>query len=243
MSQTIQQDAGVGREFSIPFSLQQGTPEAVLPIPGEIDFAPTKKRGLTLRELTLLRSHDPRNFWGWLLHKPNRRVNEIFLVSIALDLNSPKPFVWPPEAVTADQAWVELREGETKTFNLGAGVPIFPPAELQSGIALAILIGESEEKERRAAQHVHDAVQKLNSDGDVLKFLAAAIASPATITAAAALGALVKAVDIVSGELAKNHDDNLGAYMAFFPATGKWKKENLEDGNADTRIRLEEVTA
>jgi hypothetical protein len=242
MPQTMSGEKIHGIEFAVPFAIQKGAPEDVLPQEiSYIDVPEKQKRGLALRELTLKRSHDPRGFWHWLFRKPHTESNEIYYVVVALDLNSDKPFVWPLDPEKADGTWTEIKEGETHMFRLGAGAPVFPPRELTSGVALSILVAESDLEEREAAQHVHDAVKELNSNANVLAFLAGAITDPAGITAVAALEALAKSVEIVSGALAKNGNDNLGAYLAFYPAVGSWA-ENLEDENEDTKIELVEIT-
>jgi hypothetical protein len=224
-------------ESGVQFPITLGDPEdfRLTQVEGALPEEPAPTRGLALLSLKLKRSHE-----GWFSRLFRDNPDEIFIVSIGLDLSGEKPFVWPQDQGNADKAWVKVSEGETHEFKLGDGYPIYLPRQIVGGLALSVLLAESDSKERAWWKHVNDAVSALNSDAKLIAFVAAAATNPASITVAGGLAAAVKATEIVSKVLSENGNDNVGAFQAILPASGDWDDKLAED-QPDVSIVLAEV--
>lgn len=193
-------------------------------------------RGLVLRSLTL-KQVDRGWFHSLFRHDPD----ELYVVSIGLDLSGDKPFLWPHDPVNAGQAAIKVRPGERHEFSFGLGYPIYLPRPIVGGLALSILVAASKAKERDWWSHVSAATQLLDNDDGVGTFLKAAALNPVGVAMSAGLQAVATAVGIVSKALADAGDDNLGSFQGIFPANGSWDGM-LADDRPDLAIELFEIS-
>lgn len=197
-----------------------------------------RSRGLALKSLTLKHAHS--GFFEQLFHHHNSKW--IYFVSVAFDFSKkPQPVLWPTAGNDADKYAIQMREGETHEWGLGAGAPIYPKHAAEGGLAVAILVAQSEKEKREIAQVVYDISSKLASGGDVLAAVEALATNPAGITLAVALPAIGQVVKFVSGKLKDAGDDNLGAFIGLFPPEADWTAEMLSEEQPDVELVLAEV--
>ena len=192
-------------------------------------------RGLVLRSLTLKQVDR-----GWFKSLFGHNPDELYVVSIGLDLSGERPFVWPHDPANAGQAAIKVRPGERHEFSFGLGYPIYLPRPIVGGLALSILVAASKAKERDWWSHISAATQLLDNDDGVGTFLKAAALNPVGIAMSTGLQAVATAVGIVSRALADAGDDNLGSFQGIFPANGSWDRM-LADDRPDLAIELSEI--
>lgn len=215
-----------------------GDPNEVLPNqplpPPPLEEPP--KRGLVLRSLLLKQTEA-----GWFKRLFRHDPEELYVVSIGIDLSGDTPFVWPYDQESADRSAIKVRAGERHEFRFGLGHPIYLPKVIVGGLALSILIAESKAKERERWSHVAAATAAVNSDGAIHDFLSLAKFNPAVLVANAGVEALARTIGIVSQALSAAGDDNLGSFQGIFPAEASWVGM-LSDDQPDLVIELEEIS-
>jgi hypothetical protein len=193
-------------------------------------------RGLALRELTLKRSYE-----GWssgLFHR--NKENEIFFITTAFDMSGNPPQSYPEKPEDAENVWIPLAAGETYHFSLGVGMPLWGPKPLTGGLAIAIIVGESDKKSKQVGEHIKEAADAFKSDDSISAFLGKLVASPASIPADVIFGVLGKAASTAGSILANNNHEHVGLFRGLFPAKGSWE-DMLEETQAGAAVKLAEV--
>ena len=220
----------------LDFLLNVGEKDVIRrPLPGiTADEKPV--RGLALRELTLKRSYE-----GWFstLFRRNKE-NEIFFITTAFDMSGDPAQSYPEKPEDADNVWVPLVAGETYRFSLGVGMPIWGPKPLTGGIAVAIIVGESDEKSQQAGQHIKAAADAFKSDDSISGFLGKLVTNPTSIPADVVFGVLGKAASAAGAILADNHHEHVGLFRGLFPAKANWS-DKLEEAQRGASVRLVEA--
>jgi hypothetical protein len=207
---------------------------------GEFIQAPQPRpRGLALKELTLHQTHEGLLVRWWDRVRHRKDVDGIFYLSTAIDGSGNPPFVWPINQQTADLAYVALAAGETHTWTLGDGAPIFPARELKGSLAVSIIVSDSDDAIRHVGEVVKKVTDDLSVDGDLTTFLAGLVANPGAVTAQAALEAIGKTTAVVADVLQQNQDDFVGTYVGLFPALSSWDDKLHQDENGASILLVE----
>ena len=150
--------------------------------------------------------------------------------------------VAPPSADNdiLKKAFIRMRRGETHSFTLGDGAPLFPVGRPVGGIAVTIIVAESDDGLRAFANAINEATAELNSDTNLLNFLKTLVTHPEKIAVDVALGALARATEIVSKAVSKNSNEHAGLFHGYYSAIGDWSGKLHEDQKGAS-ITLREV--
>jgi hypothetical protein len=222
-----------------PFVFEVGDPGAELAGPEALmEAANQPERGLALAEVTLERDYD-HSLLGRLFRR--RRENELFFITMAFDMSGAEPTVYPAKPDEAANAWIPLKPGDVHRFSLGVGMPLWGPRPLVGGVALTIIVAESDKSIQNVGQHMTKAAEALKSDVDVVDFLAKLVTGPASIPADMVFGVLGKAAATAGAILENNHHDHIGLFRGVFPASYDSWDGMLEQSQAGASIKLKEV--
>lgn len=192
------------------------------------------RRGLTLAEVTLNTGHE---FLNDLFKKQD---NEIFFITTALDLSGTPPFVYPEDPATAGQSWVPLRVGETYKATLGEGIPLFPLREVTGGIAVTIIVGESDLGQQELGKVLVAASEAVKNDDTLLGVVKKLLTDPTSVAIDTVLGALGKVAGSVGTVLKEADNESVGLFRGFFLATGSWEGK-LQESQRGATVRLREL--
>jgi|SRR5579862_378650 len=192
------------------------------PLPAvRIASAPTRERGLVLKELTLNRGHGGlRSYLPFLEHR-----EQIFWLVTSFDLSRQPVFVFPLKAAEADLATIELEPGETFRWTLGEGAPVAPLRRITGGLVVSIYVADSDAGARELGRHLTDAAHAVENDGDLAAELEKIVANPGAASAEAIAQVALTIPKIVGTVLAKARDDVVGIFQGYFPAATDWAGE------------------
>lgn len=189
-------------------------------------------RGLAIRSITVDVNSD--GIGGWFSGK-----QEVYYVSVALDLSGGEPFVSPPKDVDA-KALVRVTTGEEYEFTLGSGAPLYPKRVILGGLLVYVVMMESDS----GAVHVGKVIKKvhedLSSEGSLLDRLKDLIKNPGKVVADELLSAGAAALQPLGTVLSDNKDDYLGLFQGLFDARGSWQGKLAQSGGGVT-LRLVEL--
>lgn len=189
----------------------------------EVSSAP---RGLALKSFTLTKGHE--GWFGRLLNRPD----ELVIAATSFDLSGGDPFVFPAKIEDVQQ-YYSAKRGETITWTLGDGFPVFVPRQIVGGVVVGIQVAESDAELVKIAEALVAASDAVKSDGKIADILKA-ISMPGKFAADQLLGALTE-VSKVLGTVIKKYEEDLdpvGLAAAQFSATDSWegKLEQTLDG-------------
>ncbi len=186
--------------------------------PVRIASAPSRERGLVLRELTLHRRHG-----GLRSHIPflDRREQIVWLAT-SFDLSRHPVFVFPQRAGDAELATIELEPGETFRWTLGEGAPVAPLRKITGGIVVSIYVADSDAGARALGQHLTDAAHAVENDDDLAAALQKIVANPGAASAEAIAQVALTIPRILGAVLAQAKDDVVGIFQGYLPAASDW---------------------
>jgi len=204
--------------------------------PVRIASAPTRERGLVLKELTLNRAHR-----GLLDHIPFLEHRErIVWIATSFDLGRRPVFVFPRQAASAQLATIELSPGETFRWTLGEGAPVAPLHSVTGGIVVSIYVAASNAGARGLGEHLTDAAHAVENDDDLAAAIDKIVANPGAASAEAIAQVALTIPKILGAVLAKAKDDVVGVFQGYFPAASDWTGE-LEQSESGATIVLGEL--
>jgi hypothetical protein len=168
-----------------------------------------------------------------------RRKQRIYFLSIAFDLSEHDPVVLPPKEVP-EGAVYEVPHGDTISFSLGEGAPIFPPRTVNGGLIVYLTICEAD----KGIRHVGDVMAKvhenLSQDRSLTQAITGFIASPGAMLAGEILGAATAALQPIATILQNNGDNYEALFSGIYSAKGPWR-EKLSASQAGATIELAEL--
>jgi hypothetical protein len=189
-------------------------------------------RGLSLVSLRVT------GVWDRLWNLLGRR-QQVYFLSVALDLSENEPVVLPPKEVP-EGALYRVRRGEAVEFTLGDGAPIFLPREIRGGLVVYITVCEAD----RGARHVGEVMAKVHEDLTANKSLTSVIrgfiTNPSATVADELLSAATAALQPVATILQSNGDDYEALFTGVYPAKGPWDDRLKATQNSAT-IELREL--
>lgn len=201
----------------------------------EIEFPRSyEPRGLALKSLTVKGNWD--GIWGWLTNR-----QQIYFITAAVDLSGKPPTVMPPVELQKNLIH-QVHRNETISFTLGEGAPIFFPRTVVGGLAVFIMIAESDGDLR----HVGETMKKVHEDltkneGSVMSKLLKLIKNPGKTLADEVLIAASAILAPVGTVLSETRDDNVGVVQGLFKANSDWSGQ-LEQAWSSGSVVLSELT-
>jgi hypothetical protein len=195
-----------------------------------LDFEPSReRRGLALAELQLRPG-----FLGDLFGA----TSEVYFVAWAWDMSGAPPVDYPGAGASPDTCIVPLEAGGVRRF-LGAGAVLFPARVVSAGLAVRIMLWESDAAMRsfgRAMVEVADAIQA----SELTRLLS--MISPATGGTVAMVAAVATAATelsrVIGAILRANGDDYVDLYEGYYPVSEPWVPGEERHGGHDSEIVL-----
>ncbi|MFH0801164.1 MAG: hypothetical protein V2A78_02075 [bacterium] len=198
------------------FSDLREVTRTVQPVP--INFHTSNApRGLALKSIKLTKG-----FEGFLQSLFNR-TNEVFFLSWAWDLSGNPPVKYPGLGAEPQSCIIPLQVGQVRQF-LGSGILLSPARTITAGLAVRIMLWESDQGERDFGKTMTEVANTLKTSEltNLLALIAMGVVDvPVSIitTVAAAAGELAKAVGSI---LQANGDDYVDFYEGYYPSTDPW---------------------
>ena len=189
-------------------------------------------RGLAIKSLQVTSRWD--NLWKFL-----GRRQQIYFLSVVFDLSGKEPTILPPSAVSA-QAIYQVRPGETISFTLGDGAPLFPPREIYGGIVVYISVIEADKGIRHVGEVMARVHADLKRDDSLVDILQRLVKNPAVAVADEMLSAAMAALQPIATILKNNEDDYIALFNGIYSAKGPWTSK-LEQTQNGTTIVLAEL--
>lgn len=189
-------------------------------------------RGLAIKSLHVTSKWD--KLWSFL-----GRRKQIYFLSVAFDLSGEEPIVFPPKTVSS-AAVFNVTPGESISFTLGDGVPLFPLREICGGLVAYISVIEADKGIRHIGEvmtQVHADLKKKGSITDILQQL---ITNPTATVADEVLAAATAALQPIGTILRNNEDDYIALFNGIYSAKGPWAGK-LEQTQNGTTIVLGEL--
>lgn len=201
--------------------------------PVSLQFRTSKdRRGLALRALEL-----KQGFEG-ILGDLFDAQNEVYFVSWAWDLSGEGPFLHPADGTSPGDFCLGMTGGGVRQL-LGAGALLFPSRRVTAGIAVRIMLWESD----RGAKHLGDTITSVSSTiaasklSNLLQMLAlgTAVTSATVALIAQAAAELSAAIGTV---LTASSDDCVDFYEGYYPAEAPWTAGEERHEGASSAITL-----
>ncbi len=197
------------------FSMLREAARDVQPVPIEFKTSATP-RGLALKSIKLMQG-----FEGFLQRLFNP-TNEVYFLCWAWDFSGNPPVEYPGLGAAPQSCLIPMKVGQLREF-LGAGIALFPARTITAGLAIRIMLWESDQSTRdfgKAMIELSNTV-KTSELTNVLSLIAMATGvTGATITAVAtAAGELTKSIGAI---LRANSDDYVDFYEGYYPASDLW---------------------
>jgi hypothetical protein len=224
-------------ELTFDDAIRVGLPTDLLEVQrGGVDAAATvpsskRPRGLALSSLTVSRNWD--GLWGML-----RRRQRVYFLSVAFDLSGGDPVILPPADVPAN-AVHEVQRGETISFTLGMGAPVFPPRAISGGLIVYLVVCEADKTSKHIGEVLAQVHDDLNHCGSLADVISQFSASPAATVTTEVLKAATAAIQPVATILKNGRDEFAGVFNGIFPARGSWRDRLVGTSNGTTIVLTE----
>jgi len=199
--------------------------------PASLEFeVSSDRRGLALKSLKLTRG-----FEGFLQNLFNP-TNEVYFLAWSWDLSGAPVFVYPGDTATPQTCIIPLKPGDVREF-LGTGIVLFPARQVTGGIAIRIMIWESDQGASdfgKTMREVANTVKasKLNNLLSLLSSLSSAT-GVTTATISLVKDAAIELADAIGKILQANSDDYVDFYEGYYPASEPWTPgDEMHRGNA-----------
>lgn len=212
-------DEGATRGFEQTFSLTTSS----------------RKRGLALKSLRL------GDGFGSLLARIFDPSHHVFFVAWGWDLSGAPPFEYPGLGVAQDTVIIPLKAGTMREF-LGAGALLFPARQLTGGLAVRIMVWESDKAARDFGAKMTKVSEALRKSAltNVLSGISLATGvTGATVTLAA--NAAIELAGIVGNVLKEDGDNYVDFYEGYYPAEHPWTAGDEVHTGSASEIRLTRI--
>ncbi len=208
---------------------------AVQPAPIEFEVSSTP-RGLALKSMKLTQG-----FEGILddLFNP---TNEVYFLAWAWDLSGAPVVDYPGATGSPDRCIIPLQVGQIRQF-LGAGIALFPARRVTAGLAVRIMIWESDQGARDFGKTLSEVANTIKASklNNLLSLVSLATGAT-TATIALIKDAAIELADALGKILQANSDDYVDFYEGYYPAADPWTAgEETHQGNA-SEIALTRLT-
>lgn len=204
----------------------------VQPAPLEFEVS-SDKRGLALKSLTLVEG-----FEGFLRRVFNE-TNEVYFLAWCWDLSG-KPVVEYPGATTdAQTCIIPMVVGKKRKFN-GAGINLFPARNVTAGLAVRIMIWESDQDDRNFGKAMSEVSNSVKNSG--LNKLLTGISSATGVTmetVSHVKDAAIELADAIGKILQANSDDYVDFFEGYYPTSMRWPWRQGVEKHTGTACEIE----
>lgn len=190
-----------------------------------------KARGLAITSLQVTSAWDA-------LYKLLGKKHQIYFLTIAFDLSGEDFVILPPAEVPASAVY-KVKAGETLTFTLGDGVPLFYPRVIMGGLIAYIIVVEADNKQKigKVMKEVH---KDLKEDGSLVDKVKQLITNPSATIVDEVLTIATAAMQPIATILENNGDDYIALFSGVYSATDEsWEGKLTQSQNGATIVLKE----
>ncbi|MGV8120448.1 MAG: hypothetical protein AB2L14_11860 [Candidatus Xenobiia bacterium LiM19] len=188
--------------------------------PAEIKFTEsTDERGIAISSIKLRKNFED------FLHNVFQQHNELYIVSWAWDFSGRAPFFYPGSDAKPDDCIIPIVVDKPRDF-VGAGRILFPAQKITAGLAVRIMIWESDKQARNFGKAMVEVANTIKSSKltNVLSLISMAtgLTGVTLVTATAAANELANAIGMI---LQANSDDYVDCFEGYYPVNSPWEKK------------------
>lgn len=190
------------------------------------------KRGLALKKLELTEGFE--GFLGNLFKK----TNEVYFLAWTWDFSGQAINQYPEEGVNPDDVIIKLKAGNVRKF-IGEGINLFPKRKVKGGIAVRIMLWESDKNLRdfgKTLSETADSIQK--SELNNLLALISTVTGVAGATVALVEKAALELAKIIGVILKANSNDYVDLFEGYYASDSDWNKGEDEYSGNSSKIVL-----
>jgi hypothetical protein len=201
----------------------------------KVEFPTSKSpRGVALNRIKL--SRDFGNFFQHFFDVDH----DVYFVAWAWDYSGKPVVQYPPSEVASGSAAITLSAGEVRQF-IGAGVPLFVPRQVTSGIALRIQLWESKSDQRKLGETLERVATSIQESS--LNSLLSVLASATGVTLATVnliKEASLELAKVIGTVLKASNDDAVDLFEGYYPVSTQWssRDETYEGHASEIALRL-----
>lgn len=191
----------------------------------------SRARGLAIRSFSISRAFEKFLWW--------ETGSDMYFATIAFDLSGEKPTLLPPADVKASQFVYAMKSGDTIDFRLGQGAPVFYPRQLTGGLALYMMVFESDRNTEHLGEVMKKVHEDLDADDSVVSKIKEMLKNPAGGIAQQILGVATAAMQPIATVLTNRGDKFVAPFQGYFPAIGAW--DRLSDARNGVAVSFAEL--
>lgn len=201
---------------------------SIQPAPLQFDIS-TENRGLALKSLKLTKGFE--GFLGDLFNVKN----DIYFLAWAWDMSG-NPIVEYPGAIK-QPCIIPLQDGQVREF-IGSGINLFPASKVTGGLAIRIMIWESDQSTRNFGKAISEIANalKVSKLNNVLSLISKVDVN--TATASLIKDAAIELANIVGIILQANSEDYVDFYEGYYPVSNIWTPGNELHQGSSSEITL-----
>ena len=207
---------------------------------GPADYKLTQsasKRGLALKNLRLTEGFE--GFFRRLFDP----THAVYFVAWGWDFSGIPPFEYPGIGASPESVVIPLKVGKTREF-LGAGIPLFPVRNVSGGLAVRIMLWESDKGDRDFGKKLADVSSAIKTSSLTSVLSAVSLASGVTgATVALAANAALELSSVVGTLLKANGDDYVDLYEGYYPAEQAWTPGDESHSGNSSEIVLSRLSS
>jgi hypothetical protein len=188
---------------------------AVQPVSLEFDVS-TEPRGLALKSVKITQG-----FEGFLQNVFNP-INEVYFLAWSWDLSGAPVVEYPGAGADPSTCIIPLRVGQVREF-LGAGIVLFPARIVTAGLAIRIMLWESDQGARQFGKTMSEVANTIKASklNNLLSLISKGIgATPAIVDLVKDAG--IELADAIGKILQANSDDYVDFYEGYYAASEPW---------------------
>jgi len=174
-------------------------------------------RGLALKSLTI-----NKGFEGFLQNVFNP-INEVYLIAWCWDLSGGPVYLYPQPGDNPSKYIIPMKAGEKREF-IGEGALLFPARTITSGLAVRIMLYESDSDVRKFGETLSKVANAISASqlSKLLFKLGTSTATPQLQMLGATIEASAQLAGIIGKILEKNDDDYVDFFEGYYSVSESW---------------------
>lgn len=176
-----------------------------------------EERGMAISSIKLKKDFED------FLHNIFSHENELYIVSWAWDFSGEAPCFYPGKDAQPDDCIIPIQVDRPRDF-VGAGRLLFPSRKVTAGLAIRIMLWESDKQARNFGKAMIEVANTIKTSKltNILSLISAGtgITGATITTTAAAADELAQCIGLI---LQANSDDYVDCFEGYYPASAPWK--------------------
>jgi len=174
-------------------------------------------RGLALKSLTL--SNDFDSFLQGVFNP----INEVYFIAWCWDLSGKPVYLYPQPGADPSSCIIPMQAGKKREF-IGKGALLFPARTITSGLAVRIMLYESDSDVKRFGETLSEVANAISASrlSTLLSGLGTLTATPQLQILGSIIEASAQLAGIIGKILEKNHDDRVDFFEGYYSVSESW---------------------